>query len=131
LYSIIYVSTATIPLAPDQLQTLAGEAAEKNEPRGITGLLAYNGFNFMQLLEGDEDAVEERLDRIKDDPRHSGVVVVRRETVEGRECGAWSMAARTTPLAGLGPADVLRDALPDSLREETRRLFSSFASLVR
>lgn len=131
MLSIIYVSTAATPLAPGHLETLEAEASEKNAPRGVTGLLAYNGFNFMQLLEGEDAAVEDRLERIMDDPRHSGVVVVRRETVDVRECGGWFMTARTTPLAGLGPADALRNALPETLREETRLLFSSFASLVR
>ena len=130
MLSLIYVSTVAQNMTNADLEDLAREAAEKNAPRDITGMLAYNGFNFMQLLEGGEQEVEERLAKIKEDRRHSGVVVIRREDVDTRECGAWSMTTRMTPVGGLGAAERLTETLPPTFRPDTRVLFSSFASLA-
>jgi hypothetical protein len=118
-------------MSEPELDTLAAFSADNNERLGITGLLAYNGFNFMQLLEGEAGRIDALMDRIKDDPRHSGIVVVRREPITERECGAWFMTARSTPLGGLGSVAMIVDALPGSFRDDTRKVFTSFASLVR
>ena len=130
MLSLIYVSTVAQTITNADLEELAREAAEKNARREITGMLAYNGFNFMQLLEGGQQEVEERLGKIKEDRRHSGVVVIRREDVDDRECGDWSMTTRTTPVEGLGAAERITKTLPTTFRPDTRVLFSSFASLV-
>jgi hypothetical protein len=45
----------------------------------------------MQLLEGQADRVDACLAAIRDDPRHSGMVEIRRREIERRDFAHWSM----------------------------------------
>lgn len=131
MHSLIYVSTAAAAFRPADLDPLAAAAARANAALGVTGLLAYNGAHFMQLLEGEEAAVEATLDRIAADWRHSGLVVIRRGARAGRECPDWSMRAFLTPLSGAGAATRFAADLPPAFEPDTRVVFTSFASLPR
>lgn len=128
MLSLIYVSTAVLPFDTDDLTLLVAEAAARNFEHRITGLLAFNGINFMQLLEGPDVAVEERMARIAADPRHTGVVVVRRRSIERRECEHWSMTGRVLPVGGLGPDGP--NALLPEFEPDTRQIFSGFATIA-
>ncbi len=128
MLSIIYVSTAVPPFGVDDLTMLVAEAAARNFEHKITGLLAFNGINFMQLLEGPEDAVESRLARIVVDPRHSGVVIVRRRFITRRECENWSMTGRVLPLAGISMESA--SALLPDFAVDTKQMFTSFSSIA-
>lgn len=129
MLSLIYVSTAAPGFREADLAPLAQAAATANAALGVTGMLAYNGAHFMQLLEGEEAAVDTTLARIVADPRHAGLVVIRRETRAGRECPNWSMRAFLTPLSGAGAATRFAADLPHQFEPDTRVVFTSFASL--
>lgn len=131
MYSLIYVSTAAPGFREADLAALAEAAARANAARGVTGVLAYNGAHFMQLLEGDEEAVGATLDRIAADPRHASLVVIRRGERYGRECPDWSMRSFLTPLSGVGAATRFAADLPPAFEPDTRVVFTSFASLPR
>lgn len=131
MLSVIYVSTAAPGFREADLRPLADLAERANRERGVTGMLAYNGLHFMQLLEGEESEVEPILGRIAADPRHSGLVVIRRGERPGRECPDWSMRAFLTPLSGAGAATRFAADLPDAFAPYTRVVFTSFASLPR
>jgi hypothetical protein len=76
LLELLYVSS----LAPDQRPTVVGQivaqARARNEERGITGLLVFDGIHFCQHIEGPFEAVQPLMDRIRHDPRHEAVRVV-------------------------------------------------------
>ena len=131
MLSLIYVSRATAAFDSAALTALAEQAAEANARLGITGMLAYNGAHFMQLLEGNGAAVEALVARIATDPRHDGLVVIRRDERDGRECPFWSMRSFLTPLAGAGAATEFAARLPETFSADTRVVFTSFASLQR
>lgn len=131
MHSVIYVSTAAAVFCQADLDPLAEAAARANAALGVTGLLAYNGVHFMQLLEGEQSAVEATLDRIAADWRHSGLVVIRRGERAARECPDWSMRAFLTPLSGAGAATRFAADLPAAFEPDTRVVFTSFASLPR
>lgn len=90
--SVLYVSSATRPFPPEELAELLRVSRQKNHGLGVTGMLLHKEGNFMQVLEGDESAVRELFGRIDRDPRHRGVIVLRRTPIEQREFGEWSMA---------------------------------------
>ena len=94
MYSMVYVSSATKPMAKDELVELLGVAAERNSPKGITGLLLYKDGNFMQMLEGDEQAVTALYRQIELDPRHRGAIVLLKGESDAREFPDWSMGFR-------------------------------------
>ena len=93
----------------DELSELLRTARVNNALLGITGLLLYKGGNFMQALEGPEDAVDSLYKKIERDARHKGAIRLIRETVATRQFGDWSMGfqnadrALTETLAGFSP----------------------------
>ena len=131
MVSLIYVSTATADLTPEDLAALGEAAAAANAARGITGMLAFNGEHFMQLLEGQDAAVDALLARIAADPRHRDLVVIRRDVRPAREVPYWSMRAFLTPLSGAGSATEFAARLPETFAADTRVVFTSFASIKR
>ncbi|NRD88822.1 hypothetical protein C8024_04160 [Sphingopyxis sp. BSNA05] len=54
--SISYISTARAGLTDADFQAILEEASKRNETLGLTGLLTFNGLNFMQTLEGPRKA---------------------------------------------------------------------------
>jgi len=80
-----------------------------NEAAQITGMLLYKGGNFIQVLEGEREAVRSVYERINLDPRHRGVLRLLEQTVEQRQFPNWSMGFAT----------------PDDLPAELQQNFST------
>lgn len=95
MISIVYVSDALAPLSQSELTDLLDVSRRNNDARGLTGVLLYKDGQFMQALEGEPDAVRERLDVIAADPRHTGVRELLTEDIERRRFPNWSMGFRT------------------------------------
>ena len=128
MLSLIYVSTANTRVDDSMVRQIAGAAAENNAKLGVTGLLAYNTRNFMQLLEGEGDDVLAIMRAIENDERHANIVYIRQDIRETRECPNWSMRSLMTPLTGIGSAKVFSGLLPAQMEFDTKMLFTSFAS---
>ncbi|HEX3863720.1 MAG TPA: BLUF domain-containing protein [Stellaceae bacterium] len=92
LLSLVYVSSAREVFRPEDLAELLQHSRRNNARAGITGLLLYVGGNFMQALEGADDAVDELYDRISRDQRHTGVQLIVRLPIERRLYPDWAMA---------------------------------------
>ncbi len=104
---LVYVSTAAANLSESDLDDLLREAVARNAGLGVTGLLVYNGRNFMQALEGAPDAVLDLMTSISGDHRHSGVIVISREQVAERAFPDWSMKLTQTERAQGRPENLL------------------------
>jgi hypothetical protein len=91
MLSLVYVSSATEPFSTKQLYDLLAKSRENNARRGLTGILLYKDGNFMQLLEGPEQAVRDLMDAIQQDSRHQGLIVLSQTTVAERSFPEWSM----------------------------------------
>ena len=130
MLSLIYVSTARVPITDSMVESLAAEAAKNNSQHQITGLLAYNSRSFMQLLEGEGDTVLATMHAIERDSRHENIVYIRQDSRFGRECPEWSMRSLITPVTGIGSVKVFTGALPSTMEMDTKILFSSFASAL-
>lgn len=63
----------------------------KNEQAGITGALIFDSLWFVQILEGDREAVSQTLCRIVSDPRHDAVTIMDCRPADGRLFGNWWM----------------------------------------
>jgi hypothetical protein len=57
----------------------------------LTGFLHYNGFYFLQVLEGGRAPVSAVYHRIAADPRHSNIVMISCMDVRERLFPSWSM----------------------------------------
>jgi hypothetical protein len=70
---IIYCSQATHDLSPDELVALLEQARLHNDHAGLSGMLLYCSQSFLQVLEGDAQALESTYSRILADPRHTNL----------------------------------------------------------
>jgi len=91
LLSVIYVSVADPLIGEQDIASLLVQARRNNQRDALTGALIFNGHNFMQLLEGPGDKVDACLAVIRNDPRHSGMVEVRRREIAERAFAEWTM----------------------------------------
>jgi hypothetical protein len=73
---LIYISHAVEEFALEDLLALLAKSRTTNQARGITGVLFYLDGVFLQFLEGEAQAVEDTVARIRADPRHAGFVVL-------------------------------------------------------
>jgi hypothetical protein len=94
MYSLTYVSSATRLLSQEDLRNLLSTSRLNNERLGLTGMLLYKDGNFMQVLEGEQEAVLAVQARILEDVRHKGIIVLLRGNVPHRSFRQWSMAFR-------------------------------------
>lgn len=90
LSRIIYYSERNPALALDVRQLLA--TCHKNNSRdNITGFLHYNGYYFLQVLEGGRAVMSSCYHRIAADPRHNNICLISAEDVTTRAFPTWSM----------------------------------------
>jgi hypothetical protein len=94
LIQVIYVSSATGELDEAELEKMLESSVRHNQAQGVTGMLLYAGGNFIQVLEGEEAAVDETMSRIEQDARHFQIMVLDRSPIEEREFGQWHMGFR-------------------------------------
>jgi Sensors of blue-light using FAD len=90
LTRIIYYSERNASAALD-LRQLLTTCHTNNGRDGLTGFLHFNGFYFLQVLEGSRAAVSACYHRIAADPRHSNIVLISCSDVRERLFPSWSM----------------------------------------
>ena len=91
MLSLIYASTATKLLSNEELVELLTKSQKNNIESGITGMLLYRGGNFIQVIEGEPDAVLELYKVIEADPRHKDVTLLSKDPIKSRQFPDWSM----------------------------------------
>ena len=91
---LIYVSANCIDseLLDKEIDAILSVAREHNKKNNITGALLFNSGDFAQVLEGPEEAVEMLFERIQEDERHEGCVVLSCEEISKYSFSEWSMA---------------------------------------
>lgn len=95
LYQVVYISMVSgDEPTRAELQSLLAPSVRRNRALGITGMLLYAHGGFMQLLEGEEQAVKPLFDRIRRDDRHRRVTVLVQGPVAERTFADWAMAYR-------------------------------------
>lgn len=130
LFQLIYISTARGEVSTADCNALLTTARLRNRRNEISGLLMFNGKRFLQVLEGEETQVRTVFGRIKNNPRHIGIVVLTEKQVEAREFGAWAMAFDD----GSASDVTLRQkvtALLEGTGPSTRALFETTADFHR
>ncbi len=98
MYAIAYVSAASRNLFDEQIERIVSESRRLNALNGVTGVLLYCDGNFMHYLEGEECAVVETFDRIRQSESHGQINELMNQPILEREFGDWTMAfARPGP----------------------------------
>lgn len=104
---------------PADVSGILEQSRHNNALDGVTGLLWTDGDRFLQVIEGDDEAIDACYARIRADTRHRAIVTVIERTVERREFGYWAMAHKQA------------DALADAHDQRVRRMMASAAEEIR
>jgi hypothetical protein len=121
LKCVTYTSLAALDLDEDQLRAIHGAARDLNGIDGISGLLVFNGTHFLQWIEGPPESIDELIERLRRDPRHTGFEIRDERFLDRRMFGDWTMRlVRVRSNFQLAQDDValqLPGDFPDHLRE--------------
>jgi hypothetical protein len=94
---LIYASTATIgrdlshPETQRELMKIVSHSRRANPNRGIVGVLHFGQGKFLQILEGQPEAVDALFEKIQQDPRNSDIEILRDEGRDEPRFGEWNM----------------------------------------
>lgn len=88
-------------MTQDEIDGILRQARRRNAETGVTGLLLYLEGNFLQLLEGEDPALNDTYERIKADVRHRNLIKMVDGVISERSFGAQPMAFRAITLAEL------------------------------
>lgn len=124
----LYISTAQ-NLAREEVDAILEASQRNNSARGVTGLLLYNGRNFLQLLEGEESELIALITRISHDTRHGGLSVLNSLTVPERVCPDWAMKRIQISQSVAERKAVLEPELPKGLDPSMRQIITNFVVL--
>lgn len=91
LKTLTYTSRARLDLTDDELNDIHQTARHINALDGITGLLLFDGSRFLQIVEGAEPAIDNLVERLRGDRRHSAFEVRDERFVERRSFDCWLM----------------------------------------
>jgi hypothetical protein len=92
MYEIVYTSLATRDLDQGELTALLDHARRANKARSITGMMIYRKREFLQLLEGEQAAVQALYERIASDDRHHQMAKIWDGPITSRSFAEWEMA---------------------------------------
>ncbi|MTD25860.1 diguanylate phosphodiesterase [Erwinia sorbitola] len=92
LTTLIYRSRLCKSVSSPFLERLSGKAQRFNETVGVTGILLFDGDYFLQILEGQSDAIDKVLCRVSADPHHREIVQLMRDYAPERRFGNLGMA---------------------------------------
>src|SRR6187402_1384571 len=95
MFFIIYTSYATIDFNDDLLKSLLIQLRDRNKRMNITGMLFYFDSTFIQLIEGDKNAVKLLYQDICNDTRHKNVVTLKQGEIANRYYADWSMGFKS------------------------------------
>ena len=120
LKSLTYTSLARLDLAAEDIEAIHRTAQEVNALEGITGLLIFNGTNFLQIIEGAPDAIDDLVERLRRDPRHSGMEIRDVHDAKERMFPGWTMELVKVSISYFEARDTILDRLPSDIAEQLR-----------
>ncbi|MEM0963181.1 MAG: BLUF domain-containing protein [Bacteroidota bacterium] len=91
LRQIAYTSSTVGRLSRSDVLDILHVSRRNNQEVGVTGVLLYSDGAFLQVLEGESDAVETVYKRVRTDSRHHHVISLFDLGVQERSFADWSM----------------------------------------
>jgi hypothetical protein len=92
MYELVYCSIANPDARSKDIADILRTSRDFNSKNDITGCLLYYNGEFIQVLEGDQNIIQDLFSRIENDDRHSNVVVLAAGDKEKRVFNDWNMA---------------------------------------
>ena len=91
LRRIAYTSKAKEPFSKRNLLDLMHESRTYNTLDDISGVLIYRQHHFLQIIEGEPEAIKDLLARLLLDPRHSEIKIIHNCAADSRLFPNWVM----------------------------------------
>ena len=91
LIRMFYVSEISPGCTELDVKVLLGQAQVRNRRLDVTGMLAKSDGHFCQVLEGRPDAVDQVMDRVRRDRRHTRIRVLLEQPCDRRLFEGWAM----------------------------------------
>ncbi len=91
LNSLIYKSRCKGLANWDLVNSILASSTQNNPANGITGVLVASETHFLQVLEGEFEALNATFERISHDSRHDKVQLISFTEIEERKFGDWAM----------------------------------------
>ena len=110
------------------LSAILATARRNNSRRAITGALICRQDIYLQLIEGDADAIDALFARISIDDRHLDVTLLSRAEVADRVFPDWAMKHDPARSWLWSPYDVGRGAVRQATSEELQTVFARAAA---
>ncbi|MDT3405204.1 BLUF domain-containing protein [Mucilaginibacter terrae] len=102
---LVYISTASHLLNEDELLEILQTSRKNNEENNLTGMLLYGEGVFIQVLEGEEDALAKTYHSIERDDRHRSILKMTEGTITERNFPDWRMGFKSTNADDLATFD--------------------------
>lgn len=134
---LAYISAASPDVELADLEAILTSAVNRNGEMDVTGVLLFNGLNFLQILEGSASQVAQIYSLIIADKRHSGVVTILDEEADERIFPDWSMQLAIVPAsvgslpAGMQLSVNFLEGLPPAVPDHIRLFLTGFNSMSR
>ena len=128
LERIVYISAGAEEQTEEAVEAILSVSRARNAIAGVTGLLVGGGNWWIQLLEGERPALEPVWTSIRNDPRHSPVVLVQRRPLRHRGFAGWSMQFERSDDEGFtARLEELTGGIGDPrLKDQVRRFYRLF-----
>jgi hypothetical protein len=120
LKSLTYTSLASFDLEGEDIEAIHAKARELNALDGISGLLVFNGTHFLQIIEGSHAAVDDLVERLRRDPRHSALEVRDERDVETPAFPDWSMELVRVTTDRFQASDTVAERLPPTVPDSVK-----------
>jgi hypothetical protein len=108
MIQLSYVSSAYKDMSPAELLELLQQCLKNNPPLGVTGMLLYGNGTFLQTIEGEDVVIDQLVERISKDPRHTRLQFFSRKQIERRQYSEWSMGFKRISDDELGQIEGLK-----------------------
>lgn len=128
---IVYISKARVQHAlaiPKGLSNIFSQARKNNLSRQLTGVLSYKNGHYLQVIEGENEAVDRMYAAISTDQRHSDVTTILDIKTRGRFFPLWSMRLTDSVAKYAEFQTLMGNNAPyiERLSEEKRQLLNVF-----
>ena len=122
LKSLTYTSWSIPGLVAGDIESILETSRANNAERSITGLLIYNGSNFLQILEGGVREIDTLISVIAGDHRHTNLTIRDERPIDRRSFSGWSMAYLNLDGGTFIGEEKVKDALEKELPEALRNI---------
>lgn len=121
LLRILYTSKTYNRLSKADLSKLLQQCRDNNDHINIKGILCYTGNDFIQVIEGPEEATIRLYHKILNDDRHYDCKLINISLSSSYIFNSWSMGYLDI---SHGDMQLLRQELPEKLSNDNAEIFA-------